>query len=377
VRQVEFDRRATPARRGHLARRAGDPARAEILEPRGNAPFADPAERLGIRHVQHALEKRIRQLHGAALVATVLVELVRRERGAPEPAFVRRLPDQHERPRTRPLRDAAAQDAVGGRDPHRHDVDERVVVESGVKHRVAAEIRNAQGIPVIGNALDHPTHDVAGVHAAGRIAKAERVEHAHDFGSHADHVAHDATHSRGRALDGQHLARVIVALVRQHKNEVLAGRGQRHDARVLPWAEHHLRRARRQAAQKVARRLVRTVLAPQNAEQHGLRPERRAPEQLDQQGDFFGIQLHAPICEARGNLGRRRGLLPRISGQRANGHAHRSGLPARSNRSSTCLKYVVTSKHAASLAGSSFAVTSGSAASRSRNALCPSLAAIA
>jgi hypothetical protein len=71
--------------------------------------------------------------------------------------------------------------------------------------------------------------------------KAQRVEHPDHLRAHAHHVAHDPADAGGRPLDREHLARVVVALVRQHQRQVVARRGQRHHPGVLAGPEQHLR----------------------------------------------------------------------------------------------------------------------------------------
>jgi hypothetical protein len=173
-------------------------------------------------------------------------ERVRGERGAAEPALVGRLADQHEHGVLDLLGHTAPQHAVPGRDPDRHHVDEAVVLEAPVEAGVSAQVRHAERVAVVGDAANDAAHDVAHADALVGVAEAQRVEHAGDAGAHAHHVAHDAPDARGRALDGQNLARMVVALVREHEHEVLARRGQRDHARVLARAEHDLRRTRRE-----------------------------------------------------------------------------------------------------------------------------------
>ena len=72
------------------------------------------------------------------------------------------------------LRHAAAQDAVARREPHGHHVHQAVGVEAAVEHHVAAQVRHAERVAVVGDALHHAAHHVARVHArrAGRRSAA-------------------------------------------------------------------------------------------------------------------------------------------------------------------------------------------------------------
>ena len=175
----------------------------------------------------------------------------------------------------------------------------------------------------------HAAHHVAHVHRAARVAEAQRVQHAHDLGAHADDVAHDAADAGGRALDRQHLARVVVALVPEHQHGVLARRRQRRRRRrPRPGPITTCGRLRRQALEQVARGLVRAVLAPQDAEQHGLGPARRAPEQPRRAASPRRASSATPRVAQprrdRGGVAR----LPRASrpGRRRRGRRSRAGL---------------------------------------------------
>jgi hypothetical protein len=186
--------RAVAARGRKLARRAGDAAGAEVLVAGRNAALANPAARLVARDAQHALEERVGQLHRAAIV--VGAERVGGERRAAEAAVVRGLADEHEHPLVRALGHAAAHHAVRRRDADRHDVDEHVAVEARVELGVAAEIRHAERVAVVRDALHHSAYDVAHGDAGARVSEAQRIEHADHLGAHAHDVAHDAADAR-------------------------------------------------------------------------------------------------------------------------------------------------------------------------------------
>src|SRR5262249_8380350 len=158
---LERDLGAAATGSRQLARRAGDAARAEVLQAARDAALAHDAQRLVRGHVQDAFQERIRQLHRAA--AILAAQLDRRERRATEAAVVGRLADQHERPWTGAFRDPAADDTVRGREPRGHDVDEAGVVEAGVVDRVATQVRHPERVAVGRDALDHAAHDVARV----------------------------------------------------------------------------------------------------------------------------------------------------------------------------------------------------------------------
>ena len=327
VHAVEVDFGATPAGCGQLAGGARHAARAEVLETGRDSPRAQARKGLEVRHREHPLEERIGELHRRPPV--LAAEPLRGEGGAAEAALVGRLADQHEGPRALALGHPAPQHAVPRGEAHGHDVDEAVPVEGAVEGDLAAQVRHAERVAVARDPLHHAAGHVARLHAAPWIAEAQDVEHSHDLGSHARHVPHDPADSRRRPLDRQDLARVVVALVRQDEQQVLARRGQAHHAGVLAGTDHDLGRARRKAAQQMARRLVRAVLAPQDAEQHRLGPRGRAPEELEEQRHLVGFEHHAARAQAVGHLGRLTGLLGGERGMEPGGDAHGSGGSAR------------------------------------------------
>ena len=198
------------------------------------------------------------------------------------------------------------------------------------------------------------------------MPEAQRIEHPHHLGPHAAHVAHDAAHSGGRALDRQQLARMVVALVGEHQGQVLAGRGQRDHPRILPRSEQHVRSAGRQSLQQVPGGLVRAVFAPQDAEQHHLGPSGRTTEQLDQQRHLVGLQHHAAGGEPACHLGG----IPCFGRAVRRGHAgrgaHAGGSVARANSVSTFFNSGSTSKQRPSRSPGSAFRTRGSRSSRAR-----------
>ena len=332
--EIETDRGAPSSGGGQLAGGACHAAGAEVLETRGNPALAQTPEELGVGDVQHALEERIGKLHRAALIA--LSQLVRGEGRAAESALVGRLAHEHERPGARALGDPAPQQSVARRDAERHHVDQTVVVERLVEIDVAAQIGHPEWVRVARDSLHDAARDVARGHAAlDRMPEAQRVEHAHHLGAHTPDVAHDAAHSGRRTFDRQELARMVVALVRQHQGEILARSRHRDRARVFSGPDEHLRSARGETLEEMTRRLVGAVLAPQDPEQHGLRPARRPAQELDQERHLVGLERHA----ARGEPLRHRAGIARlvegVGGRSVRGHAHRAGSSARAKRSST------------------------------------------
>ena len=111
--------------------------------------------------------------------------------------------------------------------------------------------------------------------------------HPDDVGAHAVHVAHDAADAGRRPLDGEHLRRMVVALVADDEAPRVAvlGRGEADDPRILPRAEHDVRRLRREELlEHAAAALVAAVLAPHRVEDRELHDGRIAPEKLRRRG---------------------------------------------------------------------------------------------
>ena len=371
----ELDRAAAPARGRELGGGARHAPGAQVLEAGRDPPLAHAPEGLGVRDVEHPLQERVRKLDRAALVAA---QLARGEGRAAEAAFVGGFPDQHEHPGALALGHPAPQHAVARRHAHRHDVDQAVLVEGAVEVEIAAQIRDPERVAVVGDALNHAAHHVAGVRRAPRVAEAQRVEHADHLGPHAPHVAHDAPDAGRRPFDRQHLARVVVALVGEHQDQVVARGGERHDTRVLARPDPNLGRRGREAAEQVTGGLVGAVLAPQDAEQHGFGPRGRAAEQLEQQRHLVRREGHAAPVQRRGDRLGVAGLLggegrpqrrrvPGHPGPVGGGETHGRGRSARANSASTCRSAGSRVKHPLRASGESAAVTRRSDSSDARN----------
>jgi hypothetical protein len=314
------------ARVGQLARHARDAAGAQVLEADRPALRARAGEHRLIRDDEHALEERIGQLDRAALVL-LGVEHARGERGAAETRRVGRLAHEHEREVAAARRHARAHEPALVDDADGDDVHEHVRVVAVVEVEIAAEVRHPERVAVVGDAGNHAVEDRARgeAPAAPARAHAQRVEHAHDVGAHAVHVAHDAAHARRRALVGHDLARVVVTLVREHGEPgspcVLA---EAHGSRVLAGTEHDLRRLRRQPPQQMTRRLVRAMLAPHRVHDHELGPARRAAEPFDQEAQLVRVEADArgrePAGQRRARVVAREVFAP-VGGVRQ-GHDH-------------------------------------------------------
>ena len=127
------------------------------------------------------------------------------------------------------------------------------------------------------DALDGPVEQVA--RALGvELAEAQRVEHGDRPRADREHVAQDAPHAGGGALEGLHRARVVVRLDLERHHQPVA---HVHGAGVLARPHDHGRPLGRQLAQQLLRVLVGAVLGPHEREHRQLEAVRLAPELLD------------------------------------------------------------------------------------------------
>ena len=134
-------------------------------------------------------------------------------------------------------------DAAGGRQLDallRHHaeaqrVDERVALVGRVEDDLAADVGQAQAVPVAADAGDDAGQHAGGVGVVG-VAEAQRVHDEHRTRAHREDVAHDAADAGRRALVGLDVARVVVRLDLEGDGQALADVD---DAGVLAHADEH------------------------------------------------------------------------------------------------------------------------------------------
>ena len=140
--QRDVDLDAGAAARPHLARRAGQPGRAHVL---------DADERVGLHQLEARLEQqllheRIADLHRRPLLGRLLVELRRRHRRAVDAVAARSWRRRSTPGCRRPRR--ALDDLVGLREAEAEHVDQRVAGVALVEGDLAADGRDADAVAV-------------------------------------------------------------------------------------------------------------------------------------------------------------------------------------------------------------------------------------
>ena len=263
-----------------------------------------PNQHLFDRLGQHSFEKWVGYLDRTLpFDGLVFAEPLGGEGRATESGGVCGFADQDDGVRLvcRLIRHSAPHDPRFLHQPDGDDVDQTVIVVTGVEEGIAAKVGHAEGVAVLSDAVDDPPSDVfdpGGVRAVG-VAEPERVHHTDHVGTHAVHVADNPPDAGRRALDGQNLRGVIVAFVRDdHAPALAVDLGESDDAGVLPRAQDNVRRlGGKVLAQHRPRAFVRAVFAPHGIEYVELDGRRRAPEQVTHALEFVSGQTHVVRLE--------------------------------------------------------------------------------
>ena len=243
--------------------------------------------------------ERIADLHRRTLLGRRVVELLAREHGgAADAVAAGRRPVQHDElardGRLRP------HEPVDGEQPDAHGVDETVVAVGLVEHRLAADGRHADAVPVVADTA-HGAREVP----VG-LGEAQAVEERDGPRSHRDDVAQDPSDASGRTLERLHGRRVVVALDLERHREPVA---EVEDAGVLARPLQHARSGRRQPLQEQRRVLVAAVLRPEEREHRELEVVRIAPEQ---RADSLVLPVGEAECAMERRI-RRRGQKVSLS----------------------------------------------------------------
>jgi len=235
-------------------------------------------------------------------VLLLLVEDLRRKRAAAEAGVIRGLARQHDDVLLLlGLRGHAGVDDVLLRhEAESDDVHQTVVIERLSEVDVAGQAGHAQGVTVLPDALDDAVHDPLGAIGIGpdRVTETQWVCRGDDPRTHAVHIPHDAADARGRALVGQNLRRVVVALMGHDDAVALAlVHGEFHDPGVLLGPQDHIGAIRgEELLERRATALVRAVLRPLGAEHVHLGEGGIAAQEI---GDLVGlINGQADACLA-------------------------------------------------------------------------------
>src|SRR5699024_6162742 len=100
---------------------------------------------------------------------------------------------------------------LGREHTHAEGVDQWVTAVGSVEDRLAADVRQAEGVTVPADARDHARQDALGIRGVCR-AEAQLIHHCDRARTHGHDVADDAAHTGGRALVGLDVRRRVVAL---------------------------------------------------------------------------------------------------------------------------------------------------------------------
>ena len=253
LRHVDVEAHA--ALRRHLGRARGEAGRAEVLERHQHAPveqleaaFEHPLLLEGIADLHASGAWRSPPRDSSALASTEAPPMPSRPVRAP--MSTSRLPDAGG--------GAADHRALAG-EAHAHRVHEAVLLVGGLEQHLAAHGGHADRVAVVADALDRPVEQVARALRV-ELAEAQRVEHGDRPGADREHVAQDAAHAGGGALERLDRARVVVGLDLERHHEAVA---HVHRAGVLARAHDHVRSLGRAAggaaSSSACRRSARTT----------------------------------------------------------------------------------------------------------------------
>ncbi len=102
-------------------------------------------------------------------------------------------------------------DLVGASQAHAHGIDQDVAVVTPVEVGLASHGRNADAVAIAADTGHHALDQTPGLFVR-RITEAQGVQQGHRTRTHGEDVAHNAAHTRRRALVGLDVGRVVVAL---------------------------------------------------------------------------------------------------------------------------------------------------------------------
>ena len=233
-------------------------AQATPAAPRSWMPTTRPPAKSSRQHSTSSFSSEgVPHLHGWAAS--------RHRRRTSKHRRTSRWPAPRPRPRRRgPVVDAEQDHLVtrpaGRRDlqvavphhPHAERVDQRIPRVARVEVELAADVGQAQAVPVEGDAADHAGQHPAGVGGVGR-AEPERVHHRDRARAHRQDVADDAADAGGRALVGLHVGRVVVRFDLEGDRVALA---DVHHPGVVPRCP----RAARRTAERLSANCLRCTL---------------------------------------------------------------------------------------------------------------------
>ena len=279
---------------GGLGQGAGQPRPAEVLDAR---------DQVGVEHLQAALDQqllgeRVADLHRGPLGRATLVEgRAGQHADAADPVAAGPRAEQHHD--VAGAAGGAALDAVLAQHAEAQRVDQRVALVAGVEHDLAADVGQAEAVPVSADARDDPGQHPGGVGVL-RVAEPERIHDEHRSGAHRQDVADNAADAGRRPLVGLDVARMIVRLDLEGDRETFT---DIHDPGVLAHPhEQPVPRRLRNVADDVPElpqvhlaALVRAVLTPHDRVHRQLGLRRAASQHLADPGVLIGLQSQVGV----------------------------------------------------------------------------------
>ena len=316
-RAIEVEIEAGAGARRHFHRRGGETRGAHVLD----ADHRVARHQFETGFEEELFRERVADLDGGTALLAAAPEGLGGH-GRPVDAVAPGLrADIDDRPARLPR--GGAKQAVGGRDSHRHRVDEDIAVIARVERTFAAHRRHADAVAVAGDPSHRAGDEVAGLRVVGR-AESQTVEKRDRARAHGEHVAQNTADAGRRPLIRLDIRRVVVALHLEDGDEAAANV---HRAGVLARPLDHPRRVRRQPGEPFPRRFVGTMLAPHRREHAELGEVRLAPERGADSVVFLAGQ---PVRLGRGGVDRGHNAASRPAKKRAPSPPPSAGSAARS-----------------------------------------------
>ena len=249
---VEVETNADIALIGHLDRRRGEPRRAHIL----NTDNRVRTHQFLARFQQQFFGERVAHLNGRSFFVRGIVKLSRGHgcaMNAIASGFRADIDDRRANAGGRGIKYF-----IGAREADTHGIDQNIAIIAGVEINLAAHRRHADAIAIAANAGNDTGHKVAGFFVVG-LAEAQRVQVGNRTRAHGKHIAHNAAHTRGRALIGFDEGGVIMAF--HFENCRVAVTDIDHTG-IFAGSLNDLRAVDGKFLQPFTRRFIRTMLRP-------------------------------------------------------------------------------------------------------------------
>ena len=267
----------------HLHRRAGEARGAHVLDGHDGAG----GHQLQAGLEQTLLGERVADLHGGAQRLGPLAEARGGHGGAAHPVAARLGAEVDDR--AADAGGGGGEDGRGLHDAGGEGVDEDVARIARVEAHLPTHGGHAEGVGVAPDACDHARDERAGA-GVERVAEAQGVHGGDGTRAHGEHVAQDAAHAGGRALEGFDERGVVVTFHLERDRLAVA---DVHHARVLARSVDDPRALGEERAEPAAGGLVGAVLVPHGGHdaelgQGGLAPDEGAEPRILRLGQPVG-----------------------------------------------------------------------------------------